>query len=109
MLSNERDVTVMFYRKYPHINMIDCETILLRAITAFLDLTFPFQREISCIPKSMPRAWGWVYDCMLEIAEREGVTSMTSYSENGLSMTWDNSQISNGLRSRIVPMVGALR
>lgn len=109
MLSNERDVVTMFHRKYPHISMTDCDAILVRAVGAFLDLTFPFQRDIACIPKSMPRAWSWVYDCMLEITEREGVTSMTGYSENGISMTWDSSQISNGLRNRIVPMVGSVK
>lgn len=108
MLTNDREVITMFRRKYPHINPMDVENIFQRAQKAYLDLTFPFQQTICCVPANRPRAWSWIYDCMEEITQREGASGVLSYSENGLSMTWDDSQISLGLRSRIVPKVGVM-
>lgn len=109
MLKNEADVLLAFGEKYDYLSEEDILLIYGKAVGAYLDIAFPFSHEIACIPKSRPRAWQWVFDCMEEIAAREGVSGLTSYSENGLSMTWDSSQISSDLKGRIVGKVGVPR
>ena len=43
-----------------------------------------------------------------EIVERNGISSATAYSENGVRMEFDNSQISEGLLSQLKPMIGVV-
>jgi hypothetical protein len=40
---------------------------------------------------------------MVETLEREGLSSVTAYSENGMSFTFDNAHISKQLLSTITP------
>jgi hypothetical protein len=106
MLNSEKEVKDFFQRKFPYIDKKDVDIIFCRAQNAYLDLAFPFNVKRVCIPCTHSRAWSWVFDCMVEITEREGASGAVSYSENGLSMSWDSSQISQGLIKRIVPEVG---
>lgn len=46
----------------------------------------------------------WILRCMIEIHEREGVNGVTGYRENGLQITFDSSQLSNGLLREVVPL-----
>lgn len=106
MLKDENEVIESFKVAYPYLQEEEYKVIYGRALVAYLDLAFPYDTNLVEVPKSRPRAYQWIYDCMVEIIERDGASSLTGYSENGLSMSWDSSQISSGLRSRIVGKVG---
>ena len=41
---------------------------------------------------------------MQEMIERSGATSAISYSENGISISWNQAQLSQALRDEIVPI-----
>ena len=46
----------------------------------------------------------WILKCMLEIHDKKGFNGVTGYSENGLSITWDSSQISKELRNELMSL-----
>lgn len=50
----------------------------------------------------------WILRCMIEIHEREGANGVTGYRENGLQITFDSSQLSNGLLREIVPLARSI-
>lgn len=48
----------------------------------------------------------WIFRCVQEQIEKKGLTSARAYSENGISITFGEAQISSSLRNEIVPFVG---
>ena len=77
--------------------MVDCGTDIL------LNTLYPFDEEKTEIPQ---RKVSWIYRCVLEQIERKGMTSVLSYRENGIQITFDKSQVSEGLLREILPYVG---
>lgn len=92
-----------FRIKYDYLSEDEIDDIYNQALNTYLDLAFPFNYDITDIPKERPRAIYWIKDCMKEIIDRNGITA-TSYSENGLSYHWSTDMVSDILRARIVPL-----
>lgn len=106
---SEIDIVNDFIKKYDYMEIEELEDIYDTAVNTYLDLTYPFKQDITEIPVDVrPRAKRWVKDCMREIIDRSGITA-TSYSENGVSITWSTDMVSDALRRRIVPCVGVVR
>lgn len=105
---NEAEVKYAFKQKFDYFTADEVNNLFDVAVKTYLDNAFPFHPEMIAIPKDHPRAWAWVYECMGEIVERNGCSSMTSYSENGLSISWDSSGVSKTLLNRIMPRVGVV-
>lgn len=97
-----------FKTEYSYLTDTEVEKIYNSAISCYCDLSFPFDHDITTIPEDRPRGVQWVRDCMVEILERSGCSSVVAYAENGLSIEYDSSQISRGLRNRLVACVGTL-
>lgn len=77
-----------------------------RAVTTLLDYVFPFRFEVVEIPKDMPRLERWVYDCAVEILSINNIADglpLHMYKENGITMEWDSSMLSESLRKRLPP------
>lgn len=51
----------------------------------------------------------WIYKRMVDILERSGGISLTSYKENGLSLTYGGSYIDPQLVAEIMPKAGVPR
>ena len=69
----------------------------------YLSLSFPVDRSITDIPEEYVRDVGIIRKIMTETLEREGLSSVTAYSENGMNFTFDNAHISKQLLSMITP------
>ena len=105
-MRNEYETKEAFQNTFNYVLSEDVDTLYEIAEKAYLDRAFPFAPNIMSIPENRPRAYDWVYECMREIAEKSGCSAMTHYSENGISITWDKSGISQALLNRITPQVG---
>lgn len=106
MYRNQNDVITSFVKKYDYFEYDEVLDIYSQALYTYIDLAYPFDRNMFDVPEDNPRIYQWIYDCMNEIVERNGTSSLTAYSENGMSWTWDSSGISEGLKKRIVPKCG---
>lgn len=95
-----------FKLEYTYLSVEEIERLYQKALGFYCDIAYPFDYTIVAIPETRPRAVKWVRDCMVEILERNGCSSVVAYSENGMSMDFGVSEISAGLRSRLVPCVG---
>lgn len=104
-MQSEYEVKEAFASAYDY-DTDDVDIIYSLAEKTYLDLAFPFDPDIETVPENRPRAYDWIYDCMREISDKSGYSSMTHYSENGISITWDKSGVSKGLLDRVTPKAG---
>lgn len=94
-----------FMEEHSYLTDDEVDRLIDKATGIYLDLSFPFDHSIEAIPENRPRAVQWVRDCMQEILDRNGINAR-SYSENGLTIIYDSTMISNGLRNRLTPKAG---
>lgn len=100
-----------FNLKYEHISEIDLEVMYDCAYDVMLNLRYPTQ-DITEMPLNfMNKHKTWILRAMQEHIDKEGMNNVRSYSENGVSVTFDKTGLSYDLISEITPMakVGAIR
>lgn len=97
-----------FKRKYSYLSNEQVDDLYCCALNLYLSLSFPLDRSITNIPEEYARDVGIIRQIMTETLEREGFSSATAYSENGMSFTFDNAHISKQLLSTITPKAKAV-
>ena len=93
-------------RRFPLIEWWVLTDAYEKAKTTLLDAVFPFKFDVVEIPENMPRLERWVYDCAVEILAINNIADgmpLTMYKENGITMEWDSSMMSETLRKRLPP------
>lgn len=75
--------------------------MLKKAKNRYLNLVYPFNKEITELPDD--RARNWQTDCAIELYNLDGDENLTSYSENGLSESYGKAGLSEGLLSQLPP------
>lgn len=74
---------------------------LKRAKQRYLNLVYPFNKEITELPND--RAREWQTHCAIELYYLEGNENVISYSENGLSETRAKAGLSQDLLNELPP------
>ncbi|MCM1440072.1 MAG: hypothetical protein NC131_12850 [Roseburia sp.] len=93
-------------RRFPEVEWWVLTDAYEKAKTTWLDEVFPYHQTIVEIPENMPRAERWLYDCAIEILSINNIADgmpLTMYKENGITMEWDSSMLSESLRRRLPP------
>lgn len=75
--------------------------MLKRAKNRYLNLVYPFDKDITELPDD--RAREWQTNCAIELYKLDGDENLSSYSENGLSETYAKAGLSEGLLSELPP------
>ena len=94
------------HNKFNYLSNDEIDELFESAKYIYLDLRFPYETAVVDIPQNEPRAYNTVFMIAVEIAERDGFSSVTAYSENGMSIRYDSTGVSDGIRSRITPKGG---
>jgi hypothetical protein len=92
-----------FKNKYSYLTESQVVGLYNCSLNLYLSLSFPLDRSITEIPQEYARDVGIIRRIMTETLEREGLSSVTAYSENGMNFTFDNAHISRQLLSTITP------
>lgn len=92
-----------FKKKYNYLTEEQVDDLYNCSLSLYLSLSFPLDRSITDIPQEYARDIGIIRKIMTETLEREGLSSVTAYSENGMNFTFDNAHISMQLLSTITP------
>lgn len=97
---------VDFYkRKYSFFEKEKIEIMYDCAYDIMLNLRYPTQEDIYEIPETFLRKHRtWIFRCIQDHIDKEGMGNAISYSENGVSFTFDKSGISRDLISEITPI-----
>ena len=82
------------------------KVLLDEAKNMYLDLVYPFNHEISELPNE--RARNWQVRCAIELYNLDDKINVKSYSENGLSESYDKAGLSKDLLSALPPAHGGV-
>ena len=96
---------------YPHINDSHIDDIIGCAKECLIHLLYPSYLKVNAEQKATAEnAYKfWLLRCMKDMISRMGMENVITYKENGLSITFDSSQISQELIKEIVPVMRASR
>lgn len=99
---------IAFKKKYNYLTESQIDDLYNCSLSLYLSLSFPFDRSITDLPEEYARDIGIIRKIMTETLERDGLSSATAYSENGMSFSFDNAHISRQLLSTITPKAKAV-
>jgi len=96
--------------KYTYLTNDEAEMFVNKAKSILVEQLYPADISVSYATYNVPTRFDmWILDCVDELIERNGVSSLTAYKENGVSFTWGKTGISYGLLQRIQRIAGAVK
>lgn len=96
--------------KYDYLSDDEIELLVMRAKSICIEQLYPADLTInySNFDWSDKRYEMWILDCVDELLERAGMSSVTAYKENGMSWTFDRVGVSQGLLDRLPRIAGTI-
>lgn len=105
------DIRVDIKTKYSHLSNGDITLFVNKAKAIAIDQLYPNDLSVNYLSFDWtnPRFDMWLLDCVDELVERVGISSVTSYKENGMSWTFDRAGVSQALLDRLPRNIGIIR
>lgn len=105
------DLKVEVKSKYEHLSNREVDLFINKAKAIAIDQLYPNDLSINYLTFDWanPRFDMWLLDCVDELVERVGISSVTSYRENGMSWTFDRAGVSQALLDRLPRNIGIIR
>lgn len=105
------DIAPIIKQKYSYLEDSEVELFINKAKAIAIDQLYPTDLSINYLTFdwSNPRFDMWLVDCVDELIERVGISSVTSYRENGMSWTFDRAGISQALLDRLPRNIGIIK
>ena len=105
------DLEVEVKAKYNYLEDREVMMFINKAKAIAIDQLYPNDLSINYLSFDWtnPRFDMWLLDCVDELVERVGISSVTSYKENGMSWTFDRAGVSQALLDRLPRNIGIIR
>ena len=105
------DLRVAIKSKYDYMKDSEVNLFINKAKAIAIDQLYPNDLSINYLTFDWtnPRFDMWLLDCVDELVERVGISSVTSYRENGMSWTFDRAGVSQALLDRLPRNIGIIR
>ena len=105
------DLKVEIKSKYEYLSDREVDLLINKAKAIAIDQLYPNDLSINYLTFDWtnPRFDMWLLDCVDELVERVGISSVTSYRENGMSWTFDRAGVSQALLDRLPRNIGIIR
>ena len=105
------DLKVTIQKAYSYLEDSDIELLVNRAKSIALDQLYPNDLSVNYTTFNWnnERLTMWLYDCVVELIERTGISSVTSYRENGMSWTFGRAGVSQALLDRLPRSIGIVK
>lgn len=104
-------IKVTVHEKYSYLGDDEIDRTYDLALADYIRLRYPSMNNrpsSSAIDLDFTTSQ-WIIARMIDIIERAGASSVTSYKENGLSYTYATSYINDELRKQVMPRAGVPR
>ena len=96
--------------KYSYLSDDEAQLYINRAKSILVEQLYPADISVSYDTYVVPPRFDmWILDCVDELIERAGISSVTAYQENGVLYNWGKSGISDGLLQRIQRNAGTVK
>ena len=104
------DLSAIITTKYPYLSSSEVEFLLNKAKSICIEQLYPSDLSVNYLnfDWNNPRFDNWLLDCVDELIERKGISSVTAYKENGMSWTFDRAGVSQALLDRLKPIARAV-
>lgn len=105
------DLVRIVNKKYNYMEVDDVRLLLNKAKSLAVEQLYPNDLSVNYLNFDFdnPRFDMWLLDCVDELVERAGISSVTSYKENGMSWTFDRAGVSQALLDRLPRNIGIIR
>ena len=105
------DLNVEVKNKYSYLEDREVAMFINKAKAIAIDQLYPNDLSVNYLTFDWtnPRFDMWLLDCVDELVERVGISSVTSYKENGMSWTFDRAGVSQALLDRLPRNIGIIR
>lgn len=97
-----------FHNKYDYMDSDEIELLYDIACDIYINLRYPFAKVYSVSEKDLLKHPTWFLRCIQEIIDKEGISNVIGYSENGVSMTFDKTGLSQSLIDEITSVAGVV-
>lgn len=84
------------------VKLDDAESVALNTL-------YPYDLSKTAIDTTNKRLANWQTRCAIELYEKMGNENVSSYSENGLSVSYLTGMISSSLMNELVPFAGVIK
>jgi hypothetical protein len=101
-----QDMISRFHTEHDYLTSGEMNRIYRYALGIYLTKAFPYDKSITEFPDKCTRDIYIVELLMQDLLERNGCTSAVSYTENGLSIDYDTSLVSQEILKLITPQAG---
>ena len=105
------DLVKIVKKKYDYMDFDEVRLLLNKAKSIAVEQLYPNDLSVNYLNFDFdnPRFEMWLLDCVDELVERMGISSVTSYKENGISWTFDRAGVSQSLLDRLPRNIGVIR
>ena len=105
------DLVRIVNKKYNYMEVDEVRLLLDKAKSLAVEQLYPNDLSVNYLNFDFdsPRFTMWLLDCVDELVERVGISSVTSYKENGMSWTFDRAGVSQALLDRLPRNIGIIR
>lgn len=105
------DLVQIVKNKYDYMSFDEVRLLLNKSKSIAVEQLYPNDLSVNYLNFDFenPRFEMWLLDCVDELVERMGISSVTSYKENGISWTFDRAGVSQSLLDRLPRNVGIIR
>lgn len=105
------DLVRIVNKKYNYMEVDEVRLLLDKAKSLAVEQLYPNDLSVNYLNFDFdnPRFDMWLLDCVDELVERIGISSVTSYKENGMSWTFDRAGVSQALLDRLPRNIGIIR
>ena len=105
------DLVRIVNKKYNYMEVDEVRLLLNKAKSLAVEQLYPNDLSVNYLNFDFdnPRFDMWLLDCVDELVERAGISSVTSYKENGMSWTFDRAGVSQALLDRLPRHIGIIR
>jgi hypothetical protein len=105
------DLKSVIKSKYSYFEDSEIDLFINKAKSIAIEQLYPTNLSINYLTFNWenPRFDMWLLDCVDELVERMGMSSVTSYRENGMSWTFDRAGVSQALLNRLPRNIGIIK
>lgn len=108
MIYNREKCLLHFKNKYGYMASDDIDLLYDIACDIYINEKYPFSDKTQVSQKDLEKHPTWFLRCMQEMIDKEGISNVIGYSENGVSITFDKTGLSQSLLDEIVGEAGII-
>lgn len=108
MVYDREKCLIYFKSKYDYMSAVEIELLYDIACDMYINYKYPFGDKSVISQKDLEKHPTWFLRCMQEIIDKEGISNVVGYSENGVSVTFDKTGLSQSLIDEIVGEAGVI-